>query len=547
MTAGGLTERLRRTVLRAVWVLAAAVAAVLLLWTVVWQRQARRVGLEAEAYAEAEGLAAARALLYDLSEEPDLKRLHRLEALYLETSEEARRAEPPEGLVDFVWGRLGLPDAALWEAARARGFEVTLAEVEAARAAVYREEIRRVSARLQDDLMARVSFSEHLRGIVLRSAGGLVSLQAGEEPAAVLPDRPTRVVVSGRQLVVRLPLYVESRHWGEASLVMDRLPLLRLQSRLHGTLRSAFAALLALLGIFLLFLAAAWRWSVGALRREVVEPVAELHRKMEGWARRSESAEGPVSGEPARLGEVFDRMTRRIQEQQEELLRVHRLALLERLGAALSHEMNNALNPAVLRLDGLLLEGRAASPEDLRTLKGYLEAARKVLRDFAHATRGEPGPLRPVPPERWLGPALELVRPAAKSAGVRLDAGEAGGPVVVGDPQALVQVALNLLLNAVDAARQGGGNVRVRLEAETPGRASLTVEDDGPGLPPEVRRRLFEPFVTTKAQGTGLGLYVVEALVRRMGGKVALLPREEGGTQARVDLRRPSAEEKDPP
>lgn len=547
MTAGGLTERLRGSALRAMALLAAAAASVLVLWAAVWQGQARRVSREAEAYAEAEGLAAARSLLYDLSEEPDLKRLHRLETLYLETSAEARRATPPEGLVEFVWGRLAFPDTALWEAARARGLAVALSDVEAARAAVYREEIRRVSARLREDLEARVSFSEHLRGVVLRSAGGLATIQAGEEPGPALPAPPSRVVVSGRQLVIRLPLYVESRHWGEAGLVMDRLPLLRLQSRLHGTLRSAFAALLALLGIFLLFLAVAWRWTLGTLRREVVEPVAELHRKMEGWARQSEAAQGPVSGEPADLGAVFDRMTRRIQEQQEELLRVHRLALLERLGAALSHEMNNALNPAVLRLDGLLLEGRGASPEDLRTLKGYVEAARKVLRDFAHATRGEPGPLRPVPPERWLGPALDLVRPAAKSAGVRLDAGEAGGPVVVGDPQALVQVALNLLLNAVDAARQGGGTVRVRFEADTPERASLSVEDDGPGLPPEVRRRLFEPFVTTKAQGTGLGLYVVEALVRRMGGKVALLPREEGGTQARVELRRPSAEENDPP
>jgi signal transduction histidine kinase len=528
------------------WILAAAGGGILLLWAAVWERQVRRVSREAEAYAEAEGLAAARALLYDLSEEADLKRLHRLESLYLETPAEARRAVPPQGLVDFVWGRLEFPDPALWEAARTRGLEVSLADVVAARATVYREEIERASHRLQEDLEARISFSEHLRGILLHSAGGVVALRAGEPPAAGLPDPPERVVASGNLLVVRLPLYVESRLWGEAGLVMDRGPLLKLKGRLLQTLSSAFAALLGLLGLFLLFLAAAWRWSIRTLRREVVEPVAALHRKMEGWARETEPAEGPVPDEPARLGEVFDRMTRRIESQQEELLRVRRLALLERLGAALSHEMNNALNPAVLRLDGLLLEGKGAAPEDLRALKGYLEAARKVLRDFAHATRGEAGPLRPVPPERWLKPALDLARPAAEGAGVRLEAPEESGPVVMGDAQSLVQVALNLLLNAVDAAREGGKNVSVRFEPAGEDRALLAVEDDGPGLPPEVRGHLFEPFVTTKAQGTGLGLYVVETLVQRMGGRITLLPREGGGAVARAEFRRPSAQGEDP-
>ncbi|MGC8763637.1 MAG: sensor histidine kinase [Acidobacteriota bacterium] len=539
MRPGGLRERLRGTAARALWVLAGAAAAVLVLWAALWVRQVRRVSQEAEGYAEAEGLAAARALLYDLSEEADLKRLHRLEALYLETPEEARSGAPPAGLMDFVWGRLSLPDTALWEAARARGMAVGLGDVEAARAAVYRQEIQRISARLQEDLEARITFSEHLRGILLRSAGGAVALRAGE-PAPALPAPAPRVSVSANLLVIRLPLYVESRHWGEAWLLMDRGPLRRLQGRLRATLGTAFAGLLALLGLFLIFIAAAWRWSFRTLQKEVVEPVALLHQKMEGWAREAEGAEGPVPDEPGRLGEVFDRMTRRIESQQQELLRVHRLALLERLGAALSHEMNNALNPALIRLDGLLLDGKGAASEDLRVLKGYLEGARKVLRDFAHATRGEGGPMGPVPSERWLGPALELARPAAEGAGVRLQGPEGGGPEVVGDAQSLVQVALNLLLNAVDAAAKGGKNVVVRFQEGVEGEALFTVADDGPGLPPEVREHLFEPFVTTKAQGTGLGLYVVDTLVRRMGGQITLVPREGGGTTARVALRRPT-------
>jgi signal transduction histidine kinase len=113
-------------------------------------------------------------------------------------------------------------------------------------------------------------------------------------------------------------------------------------------------------------------------------------------------------------------------------------------------------------------------------------------------------------------------------------------PEVLGEEQALVQVAVNLLLNAREAAEQRGGEglVRVRLEPAKDG-ARLTVEDNGPGIPPEIRDRLFEPFVTSKAGGSGLGLFVVETLIRRMGGQVTLAQRPGGGTVASVTLPSP--------
>lgn len=89
------------------------------------------------------------------------------------------------------------------------------------------------------------------------------------------------------------------------------------------------------------------------------------------------------------------------------------------------------------------------------------------------------------------------------------------------DPTQLGQVLLNLVLNAAQAAEEGG---RVRVVAET-GRddrsALLIVTDDGPGIPPEVREHLFEPFFTTKGEGgTGLGLSIVFGIVTRSGGSV---------------------------
>lgn len=108
---------------------------------------------------------------------------------------------------------------------------------------------------------------------------------------------------------------------------------------------------------------------------------------------------------------------------------------------------------------------------------------------------------------------------------------------VTADPDRMVQVIVNLLQNAYDAVReQSHGQVWIR--AETKGDdAYLYVEDDGPGLSPDVQKRLFEPFATSKAHGTGLGLYTSYMLVRAMHGDLWLDPRVGGGTVATLRLR----------
>ncbi len=105
------------------------------------------------------------------------------------------------------------------------------------------------------------------------------------------------------------------------------------------------------------------------------------------------------------------------------------------------------------------------------------------------------------------------------------------------DPTQLGQVLLNLVLNAAQAAGEGG---RVRVVAEPGGEdrsALLTVTDDGPGIPPEVREHLFEPFFTTKGEGgTGLGLSIVFGIVTRSGGSVRCDSEPGEGTTFTVEL-----------
>jgi signal transduction histidine kinase len=120
---------------------------------------------------------------------------------------------------------------------------------------------------------------------------------------------------------------------------------------------------------------------------------------------------------------------------------------------------------------------------------------------------------------------------------------------VSADPDRLVQVLVNMLQNAYDAVRgdgHGGGHVSIRAQ-RTDGKVELVIEDDGPGIDPEIEERLFEPFATSKppGEGTGLGLYTSYMLVQAMGGELSLETRSEGGTRAvvRLPAADPSAEE----
>jgi signal transduction histidine kinase len=104
------------------------------------------------------------------------------------------------------------------------------------------------------------------------------------------------------------------------------------------------------------------------------------------------------------------------------------------------------------------------------------------------------------------------------------------------DPDGLKQIFLNLLLNALEAM-EGGGTIEVSL-AETRGRVEIVFRDSGPGIAPDTLRRMGEPFVTSKAQGTGLGVFLTRRLAESAGGTLEVGNAPGGGAQARVSLPR---------
>jgi signal transduction histidine kinase len=142
-----------------------------------------------------------------------------------------------------------------------------------------------------------------------------------------------------------------------------------------------------------------------------------------------------------------------------------------------------------------------------------------------------------VDPGDWIGVAVRLMEPHFRTGPALILSLPPAIPPVLGDAQLLIQCLVNLLLNARDAASSAEGGGRVTLGAEVrEALLAVTVEDDGPGVPQPVRERLFEPFVTTKNHGSGLGLFFVDSALRGMGGRIRLADEACGGTRFELTL-----------
>jgi len=229
-----------------------------------------------------------------------------------------------------------------------------------------------------------------------------------------------------------------------------------------------------------------------------------------------------------------------------------KLAAVGTMTAGLSHEIRNPLNAAALQLS--VLERRLArlalAPaeqarlrEPLGLVKGELKRLDHILEDFLQFARPREAARAPVDLAAVAGRVLDLLASAFEGRGVRLER-RLGAPAPIrGDEERLRQVLVNLCLNALEAVGDGG-RVTVSCAASPPGPddarwVELLVDDDGPGIPPDVRDRIFEPFFTTKASGSGLGLSIVHAIVTQHGGVVEARESPSGG--ARMVLRLPLA------
>lgn len=306
-----------------------------------------------------------------------------------------------------------------------------------------------------------------------------------------------------------------------------------------------------------------------AMTRLVVRPVVELsdaaRRVREGGRRFEVKAAG--AAEIVDLSHSVAQMTERLHSEeeqlrakiaeveryaadltraQERLVRSERLASVGRLAAGLAHEIGNPIS-AILGFQELMLMGGLSREEErdfLERTKRETERIHKVLRDLLDFARPAANPKkgevdRPSSAADAVTDAAALVRPQKEWKSIELVTDVSPGlPLVTLGHERLVQVLLNLLLNAGDVVPRDGGHVIVRAVRAGEDRVRVEVEDNGPGIAKDMEDRLFEPFATTKdvGKGTGLGLAVCRGLVEAAGGTIAAEQGSLGGARFVVEL-----------
>lgn len=219
---------------------------------------------------------------------------------------------------------------------------------------------------------------------------------------------------------------------------------------------------------------------------------------------------------------------------EEDLKQTDRLAAVGRLAAGMAHEIRNPL-ASISGSVQLLMEAEHAQPDDLRLMAIVVKEADRLnglLTDFLGFARPKPPVKEPVNVASILDQLVDMLTNDPRFAGVGIVRQYPAEFVLVLDQGLILQALWDLAINAVEAM-QGEGTLIFSIQEQ--GVPAIVVEDSGPGVADEIKGRIFEPFFSTKARGTGLGLASVYSVVESHGGTVTVDRGATGG--ARFSLR----------
>lgn len=261
---------------------------------------------------------------------------------------------------------------------------------------------------------------------------------------------------------------------------------------------------------------------------EIVGPITLSAR----WG--LDELEGVLRTISERIGAVIDRL----QQSEREARRAEHLAAVGQMAAGIAHELRNPLMPIKILVQSAA--DRRPSPgldgRDLAVLEQEISRLERSIQMFLDFARPPTLEKRTFEVREILEQIVQLLEARAERQGARIQRRFPDEPLLLqADVGQIRQVVLNLLLNALDAVPQGG-TITLELRKESGGWLALSVADSGCGLPAGLGTQIFEPFVSTKETGLGLGLSICKRIVEAHEGEIQAANRPEGGAVFTVRL-----------
>ncbi len=412
------------------------------------------------------------------------------------------------------------------------------------------------------------SNAESVVGVEINTAEGLTerpamvgvrSLVAGTQRVGVVGGilmNETRAQVLARLSGASVEMVYQGKSVARAgemtdAFTIERVPLspeteLVLRFSNHDALETrdeVMRAVVVLAAVGLLFSVAAGIY----LSRRVTGPVEALTSAAAQIARGEpgiEVRDHASSYELSTLIDTFNRMTADLKAANDRLLASERVAAWQEVARRLAHEIKNPLTPIRMSLETLLAASQREQldPQFKRLFKDgaqamleEVERLRRIVDEFSQFARLPKAQLTAIDLAETASQIMALY---TDHDGVSYSLESVPTLTVQGDRHQLTQVLVNLIKNAEEAVlSNGGGRIQVRVGLEH-GNAYLEVTDNGPGIDASVRGRLFEPYVTSKPDGTGLGLALAQRMAHEHDGRLTVEPQVNGtaGTTFRLTL-----------
>jgi signal transduction histidine kinase len=286
------------------------------------------------------------------------------------------------------------------------------------------------------------------------------------------------------------------------------------------------------LGLLILLVGAAFIYASvrfgGHLSRQLSRPIEELI----GWTRNIRRMEPlppdrPRGGAPefTALRTALREMAGSLERARAQEIEAERLRAFRETARRVAHEMRNPLTPIRLAIAQLARSAGAEHRETIEVLSTESDRLEQLAREFTEFGRLPEGPAAPVDFTELLAELTRTSLPATMNARLELDPKT---PVLLGHYDPLRRAFSNILRNASEACGEHG-DLEIIAEPSDGGGVRIEIRDHGPGVPPEMTDRIFDPYCTGKAGGTGLGLALVKQTIEMHGGTISHQQTPGGG------------------